>query len=245
MAAYGIGFDRHASNHSDIVRTTLTMPIFAMLAVAACIGAVIGRLLRLCIHNLPHHRPITTPLPANRRSFFVECLTAALCAAALAYYGPGILMSSRIVFGCALIVLFAIDLEHRLLPNAITLPGIAIGLLFSLAAAPGWRSSLVGIAIGGGIPLTVAAIYFRVRRREGLGMGDVKMLAMIGAFLGGPAVVVTLMISSIAGSIAGLAVIVSGRGGMQYTWPFGTFLAISGAISAVVAQPLFEWLQTR
>ena len=171
---------------------TVVMPV-----VAACIGAVIGRFLRLCIHNLPDHRQVTTPLPAGNRSVFVECLTAALCAAALSYYGLSILMLSRIVFGCALIMLFAIDLEHRLLPNAITLPGIAIGFLFSLVAAPGWRSSLLGIAIGGGIPFTVAAIYFRIRRREGLGMGDVKMLTMIGAFLGWPAAIVTLMISSI------------------------------------------------
>ncbi len=217
----------------------MTTPL-TLAAVAA--GAAIGHVLTSCIHNLPHHRPIMAPLPARKGAAVVGVLTAVLCAGALWLYGPTTLLISRVVLGCALIVLFAIDAEHRLLPNVITLPGIAIGFLFSLVTDPGWRSSLIGIVLGGGLPLAVAELYYRVRGQEGLGMGDVKMLAMIGAFLGWPAALLTLMIGSITGSIVGLAVIALRRGDLQYTMPFGTFLAVGAALSAVLAQPLFEWL---
>ena len=113
-------------------------------------------------------------------------------------FGPGPLLASRLVFGCALIVLFAIDLEHQLLPNAITLPGIVVGFLFSFFTEPGWLSSLIGILVGGGVLFAIAEGYYRVRHEEGLGMGDVKMLAMIGAFLGWQLTLLTLMLASFA-----------------------------------------------
>ena len=109
------------------------------------------------------------------------------------------------MFGCALIVLFAIDLEHHLLPNAITLPGIVVGFLFSFFNPPGWRSSLIGIVVGGGVLFLIAEGYYRLRHEEGLGMGDVKMLAMIGAFLGWQLTLLSLMLASFAGTIIGVA----------------------------------------
>ena len=72
------------------------------------------------------------------------------------YYGPALLLASRLVFGCALIVLFAIDLEHQLLPNAITLPGIVVGFVFSFFTEPGWLASLLGILVGGGMLYAIA-----------------------------------------------------------------------------------------
>jgi leader peptidase (prepilin peptidase)/N-methyltransferase len=171
----------------------------------------------------------------------VELLTAVMCATALWYYGPSLLFVSRFVFGCALIVLFAIDLEHQLLPNAITLPGIVVGFLFSLMTGPGCLSSLLGIALGGGILFAVAEAYYRVRHEEGLGMGDVKMLAMVGAFLGWPATLMTLMMGSIAGSIVGVLLIALRRGDMKYALPFGTFLAMGAALSATVGPHLLVW----
>ncbi len=82
-------------------------------------------------------------------------------AAAWWYYGPGPLLASRLIFGCALIVLFAIDLEHHLLPNVITLPGIVVGFAFSLITEPGWVSSLLGILFGGGLLYAMAEAYYR------------------------------------------------------------------------------------
>jgi len=218
------------------------MPMLLTLAAAAAAGVGIGDFLVLCVHNLPRRRPILAASPRGRQALVITFLTAIVCAGAFWLYGPTPLCIARVVLGSALIALFAIDLEHRLLPNAITLPGIAIGFLFSLVIEPGWRSSLAGIAVGGGLPWAVAEIYWRVRRREGVGMGDVKMLAMIGAFLGWQAALMTLLLASIAGSIIGLVVIALRRGDLQYTMPFGTLLAVGAAVSAVRGQALFEWL---
>ena len=106
---------------------------------------------------------------------------------------------------CILIALFGIDLEHQILPNSITLPGI----VDRLAVQPGRAAGLDGRAasaslLGGGILYAIAAAYYLWRREEGLGMGDVKMLAMIGAFLGWKAVLVTLVLSSFSGAIIGV-----------------------------------------
>jgi leader peptidase (prepilin peptidase)/N-methyltransferase len=183
----------------------------------------------------------TCGAPISARYPFVEALTALTFAAAWWLYGPSALLASRLVFGCILIVLFAIDLEHHLLPNAITLPGIVVGFVFSLFGEPGWVASLIGIAAGGGSLFLIAEAYYRVRREEGLGMGDVKMLAMIGAFLGWKLALVTLMMASFAGSIVGLLLIVSRRGGMKYALPFGTFLALGAAAAATVGSSALTW----
>jgi leader peptidase (prepilin peptidase)/N-methyltransferase len=179
--------------------------------------------------------------PISVRYALVEALTAAMFAAAWWYYGPGVLLASRLVFGCILIALFAIDLEHHLLPNALTLPGIVVGFAFSLFAEPGWQASLIGILAGGGALFGIAEAYYRVRHEEGLGMGDVKMLAMVGAFLGWKLALVTLMMASLAGSVVGMLLIVSRRGTMKYALPFGTFLAVGAALAAAVGADLLAW----
>jgi leader peptidase (prepilin peptidase)/N-methyltransferase len=171
----------------------------------------------------------------------VEALTAAMFAFAWWHYGPGPLLASRLVFGCALIVLFAIDLEHHLLPNVITLSGIVVGFLFSLVAEPGWLGSLLGILVGGGVLYGVAEVYYRVRHEEGLGMGDVKMLAMVGAFLGWELTLLTLMLASLSGTVIGMGVIATRRGGMKYALPFGTFIALGAAAAATVGPAILHW----
>jgi leader peptidase (prepilin peptidase)/N-methyltransferase len=171
----------------------------------------------------------------------IEAITGAMFGLAWWYYGPGPLLASRILFGCALIVLFAIDLEHHLLPNVITLPGIVIGFVFSLFTEPGWQASIIGLLAGGGALYAIAEAYYRVRHEEGLGMGDVKMLAMIGAFLGWKLALLTLMLASFAGTIIGMLLIVTKRGGMKYALPFGTFLALGAAAAASVGPGLLDW----
>jgi leader peptidase (prepilin peptidase)/N-methyltransferase len=171
----------------------------------------------------------------------VEIVTAAVFVAAYALYGLTPLGVVRVAFACALIVLFVIDLQHRILPNAITLPGIVIGFLCSLFLPPGWRDSLIGIVVGGGILFTIAEAYYRVRGVEGLGMGDVKLLGMIGAFLGWKLVILTLILSSLVGSVVGLGLISSGRGDMKLALPFGTFLAIGAVFAATWGDPIVNW----
>ncbi len=102
-------------------------------------------------------------------------------------------------------------------------------------------ASLIGILVGGGSLYAVAEAYYLVRKEEGLGMGDVKMLAMIGAFLGWKLMLVTLMMASLSGTVIGLALIVSKRGGMKYALPFGTFLALGAAAAATVGPELLVW----
>ena len=174
----------------------------------------------------------------------VEAITAAMFAGAFYYWGPTALFASRVIFGCMLIVLFGIDLEHHLLPNVITLPGIIVGFAFSFFTEPGWLASLIGILVGGGSLYGVAEAYYWVRKEEGLGMGDVKMLAMIGAFLGWKLTLVALMMASLSGTVIGVALIVSKRGGMKYALPFGTFLAIGAAVSATVGSAVLNWYLT-
>jgi leader peptidase (prepilin peptidase)/N-methyltransferase len=177
--------------------------------------------------------PVTYPL--------VELVTAAVCVAAYVLFDPSLLLVSRLVFACAMIVLFVVDLQHRILPNVITLPGIVVGFIFSLFVPPGWVDSLIGIVAGGGVLLLMAEMYYRLRKEEGLGMGDVKMLAMIGAFLGWRLMLVTLVLSSFLGSVIGLGMIALKKGDMKYALPFGTFLAIGALVASVAGDALLTW----
>ncbi len=151
------------------------------------------------------------------------------------------LLVVRLLFACAMVVLFAIDLEHHLLPDVVTLPGIAAGLLFSTVLPPGIVSALLGMLIGGGVLWLIGEAYFRYSGQEGMGGGDVKMLAMIGAFLGWKLVLVTLVLSSVAGSLIGVFVIVLKRGDMKYALPYGTFLALGALAASLAGERLVTW----
>jgi leader peptidase (prepilin peptidase)/N-methyltransferase len=172
----------------------------------------------------------------------VELITGALFVAGYLIYGWTALLAVRLAFACAMVVLFAIDLRHHILPNVITVPGIVVGFVLSLLLpAPGWKSSLIGLVAGGGVLFAIAEAYYRLRGVEGLGMGDVKMLSMIGAFLGWPLMLVTLVLASFAGSVIGVAMIASGRGGMKAALPFGTFLAVGALTAAVWGDAIVDW----
>jgi leader peptidase (prepilin peptidase)/N-methyltransferase len=171
----------------------------------------------------------------------VELVTAGVFLAAYYLFGPSPLLIARLLFASAMIVLFVIDLQHRILPNIITLPGIIVGFVFSLFLPPGWFESLVGIVAGGGVLLLMAEMYYRLRKEEGLGMGDVKMLAMIGAFLGWKLMLVTLVLSSFLGSLIGIGMIVLKKGDMKYALPFGTFLAIGAIVASVSGDAIWRW----
>jgi leader peptidase (prepilin peptidase)/N-methyltransferase len=138
-------------------------------------------------------------------------------------------------------VLFVTDLQHKILPNALTLPGIVVGFVCSLFLPPGWRDSLIGIALGGGVLFAIAEAYYRIRGHEGLGMGDVKLLAMIGAFLGWKLVLLTLVLASFSGSLIGVALIAAKRGDMKYALPFGTFLALAALVAMLAGEPILAW----
>ena len=171
----------------------------------------------------------------------VEIATAALFGLHYFVFGWTPLLAVRLLFAASLVALFAIDLEHHLLPDAITLPGVGAGLLASLFLPPGTRDALIGVLAGGGVLWLIGEAYYRYAGEEGMGGGDVKMLAMIGAFLGWQLVIVTLVFSSIAGSLIGVLLIVTKRGGMKYALPYGTFLSIAALVASLAGAQIVEW----
>jgi leader peptidase (prepilin peptidase)/N-methyltransferase len=140
-----------------------------------------------------------------------------------------------------LIALFVIDLEHQILPDALTLPGIAIGLAGALLWPPFILSSVIGAALGAGILLAIRWAWMRASGVDAMGLGDVKMLAMIGAFLGWQAVWLVLLLGSVGGAIVGLALAARGRGTLKTKLPFGTFLAIGALVASLWGNDMLDW----
>lgn len=171
----------------------------------------------------------------------VELITAVLFVAVVWVTPPEPQLFARLILVAILIALFGIDLEHQILPNSITLPGIVIGLMFSAVGPPGIKDAIIGAIVGGGILYAIAWGYYLWRREEGMGMGDVKMLAMIGAFLGWKAVLVTLVLSSFSGAIIGVILLSTQKGDMKFALPFGTFLALGALAAMFVGGPFITW----
>jgi len=171
----------------------------------------------------------------------IEIVTAGVFVGALAWYGATPLFAVRLIFACAMLVLFVIDLQHQILPNEITLPGIVAGLAASVFLEPGFTDAIIGAVAGAGVLWLIAWTYERLRHQEGLGFGDVKMLAMIGAFLGWRSMLLTLVIASFLGSIVGVSLIAAGRGDLGSRLPFGTFLALAAIVSALVGPEIIAW----
>jgi leader peptidase (prepilin peptidase)/N-methyltransferase len=162
----------------------------------------------------------------------VELLTGALAVALWMRLGPTLALVGYFVFAAALVTVTFIDLDHRIIPDVISLPGIAIGLAVSFVSplvTP--LDSLLGVVVGGGILLAIAYAYQAIRGQEGMGGGDVKLLAMIGAFLGWQSVFVTLMLASLIGSVIGIALMLYQRADTKLAIPFGPFLAGGALIS--------------
>lgn len=144
-------------------------------------------------------------------------------------------------FLAAMIVLAMIDLEHYILPDVITLPGIVLGL--ALQPWIHWTSlqdALIGAILGAGVLYGVAWIWFVWKGVWGMGLGDVKMLAMVGAFLGWKGVVMTLFLASVTGSLVGALLIVLGRLQLQSKLPFGVFLAAAAVMALFYGQRLLD-----
>jgi len=159
----------------------------------------------------------------------IEAMTG-VCFALCYHRFGGVTLEALVAAGfCAVMVVLAmIDMEHYVLPDVLTLPGIVLGLV--LQPWLSWttpRAALLGALAGAGILYAVAWGWYFFRGVWGMGMGDVKMLAMIGAFLGWSGVLVTLFLSSLGGSLVGGALLLKGRMRMQSKLPFGAFLGFA------------------
>ncbi|MEN6483861.1 MAG: prepilin peptidase [Syntrophobacteraceae bacterium] len=172
----------------------------------------------------------------------VEAITGLFALGLFLRYGWEAQFAIEFVFISLLILITFIDLDTYEIPNVLSLSGTVFGFLCSFATPRlSWTDSLLGILIGGGSFYAIAALFQYLRKKEGMGMGDVKLLGMIGAFLGLPGVLLTIMVSSIVGTLAGLPVMWRSREGMSTRIPFGPFLAI-GAICYLFWGPAFiQW----
>ena len=196
----------------------------------------------------------------------VELLTALLIYACYWRFGLTVEGLKWALFSAIMIVLVFTDLRERLLPDAVNYTGFALGLLLSVFTTPadgtaGWvaerifnslppervlslADAILGAAVGSGLLWLVSEVYFRLRNREGMGMGDVKMMLMAGAFLGLKRTLLTILAGSLLGSVLGLGFILIQRKGSDYELPFGTFLGMAAVLAAFFGTPAVNWYQT-
>ena len=186
----------------------------------------------------------------------VEGLTAFVFWATVHLVGVQSKTVLLLFFFSALIVLIFVDLNHRILPDIITLPGIVVGLAFSLISPVGdgaskfllglmgysdvsvialsFLDSLIGALVCGGFLWLVAETYFRIRKVEGLGFGDIKLMGFVGAFLGLRLALLTIMLGSLMGAMVGLIYIKVAGKEANYELPFGSFLGVAAILSALL-----------
>jgi leader peptidase (prepilin peptidase)/N-methyltransferase len=172
----------------------------------------------------------------------VELVVGSASLAAFLRHGIGLEYICELGFVAAMVALVFIDYDHRILPNVITLPGAVLGLLLAWPRETiTLKESVIGALLGAGLLVLVAEVYLRVRKIEGLGMGDVKMMGMIGAFLGWKGVLLTLFLGSLLGTLVGLLVMAVQGKGLKTALPFGTFLGVASVATLFAGPPLLDW----
>ena len=173
---------------------------------------------------------------------FVELLGGLFALACTLSFGPTIHGLVVFVFIATLTVVTFIDLDHRIIPDSISLPGIPLFFLAALAVPTvTWRASAIGIVAGGGSLFAVAWVYQLITGREGMGGGDIKLLAMIGAMIGWQGILFTLFAASAIGTIVGLLAMIRSGKGMKLAIPFGPFLAMGAIIYVFFGEALILW----
>ena len=181
---------------------------------------------RACAAPIPWRYPI------------VEAITAALFAAAWLRFGADVRQFIvAVVFLAALVAITVIDLRHQIIPDAITLPGVVAGVVAALATHRiAWVDSVAGILLGSGLFVAVIVVS-----RGGMGGGDLKLGAMLGAFLGWQALLVGLFIAVMLGGMLAVVLLASRRVARKDAIPFGPFLAIGGAAALFWSDAILAW----
>lgn len=174
----------------------------------------------------------------------IEFLTGIMAVATWVYFDTTGSAIVYFIFISSLIVITFIDIDYRIIPNAITLPGIPIAALAASFFIPGMTplQAIIGLLAGGGSLYSVALIYALLTGKEGMGGGDIKLLAMIGALTGIKGVVLTVLLSSISGTIAGIGTMIFKRKkDLKLAIPFGPFLSIGAVIHLFFGNQLINW----
>ena len=172
----------------------------------------------------------------------VELLSGLFAMITLMQFGINLPAFIYFLFIATLLVITFIDIDHRIIPDVISLPGIPLGFLSSLTILQiNWMDSILGIIAGGGSLLLIAWGYQIVTAKDGMGGGDIKLLAMIGAFLGWKGVFFTIMASSLIGTMIGIILMLWQGQGIKMAVPFGPFLAMGALIYLFIGPQLIEW----
>lgn len=172
----------------------------------------------------------------------VELLTSLLAAAVYCRFNFSIQAGAYFLFAAALLVIIFIDIHHQIIPDIISLPGIVLGFLFSLINSNlTWQSSLIGLLLGGGVLYAIAFLYYLLRKQDGMGGGDIKLLAMIGAWLGWQSLPFVILVSSATGSIIGLIAMRWQKKGGNTRIPFGPFLACGALIYVFYSENILHF----
>ena len=238
--------------------------------VAFVLGSIAASFANVCIHRLPlrqsivypasrcvscehalrpwHNLPIVSFVALRGRCAFcqeriswrypvVESLGGLLYLIGYHQLGLSVHAFAYALLVTALLVASFIDLAHMIIPDTVTLPGIGVGVAIGLLPSSiGFANAVAGACLGGGIFLLIALVY-----PTGLGGGDVKLIAMIGAFVGWQAVLAVIILSAFCGAISGLTLILLGLKGRRDPVPFGPFLAIGGITAMLWGETLLAW----
>jgi len=175
----------------------------------------------------------------------VELLTGLVFA--LVFYHFGMVWETLVywLLCSTLLAITFIDLDHQIIPNVISLPGIVAGFVCAVFVLPlGWQDSLLGVIAGGGSLWLVASGYRLFTGVDGMGMGDVKLLAMIGAFLGWQAILPVIFLGSLTGTMVGIPLMLYKKGGRRLAIPFAPFLSLGAILYLFVWSQLFGWYLT-
>jgi leader peptidase (prepilin peptidase) / N-methyltransferase len=187
-----------------------------------------------------HCRRCDVPIPA--RYPIVEAVNGLAYGLIVWYFGLGWQSVIYAALFSALLVVSYIDFDHQIIPDAITLPGMGLGVLAAVTVLPiGFLDSVLGLLVGGGVLFGLAWISPYLFGKEGMGGGDIKLLAMIGAFLGWKPVVLTMLIGAIVGALVGVTLLTLNVLRRDQYLPFGPFLALGAIVSMFFHQELFNW----
>jgi leader peptidase (prepilin peptidase)/N-methyltransferase len=193
----------------------------------------------------------------------VEFLTGVLFLSCYLAFGISLITLKWSIFSALIVVLVFTDIRERILPDLVNFTGFAIGLVLSLFTPPSdgtalWLAgrvfafpppspvlsltdALLGAAFGSGVLWAISEGYFRLRGREGMGLGDVKMMLLVGSFLGLRRTILTILGGSLLGTVLGLAIIIIRRKGTDYELPFGAFLGGAALLVVFFGSSVVEW----
>ncbi len=171
----------------------------------------------------------------------VELLSGLICLGMLYKFGPTLSFIIYYIWAAALLVVTFIDLDYQIIPDRISLGGIVIGLICVYFLPIGYKDALIGLGLGAGGLMAVIYGYYFLTGKQGMGGGDVKLLGMIGVFIGWQGVIFTIFMASLIGSIVGVSWMLYKGKDMKAAIPFGPFLALGALIFVFWGDPMIGW----